>query len=116
MAASLESDRNWRLLLGAVLLGALLGGILFLGLLAGGWPARRASEISFSLGGIPFSIGLIGWSTVLLSGNAMEGFSKELGLSKGWTVEGGRQAMALLIAVGGGAMLGSALTASPFGV
>lgn len=114
--SSSETERNWRLLGGTVLLGALLGGILFLALLAGGSQARRASEISFSLAGIPFSIGLIGWSTVLLSGNAMEDFSKELGLSRGWTVEGGRQAMSLLIAFGGGGMLGSALIASPFGV
>lgn len=116
MAPALETDRDWRLLLGTTLLGALLGGILFLGLLAGGWSAPRASELSFSLAGLPFSIGLIGWSTVLLSGNAMEGFSEELGLSRGWTAEGGREAMALLIAIGGGGMLGSALVASPFGV
>lgn len=116
MTAPNETGRNWRLLLGTTLLGALLGGVLFLGFLAGGWSARRASELSFSLAGIPFSIGLIGWSTVLLSGNAMENFSKELGLSRSWTTEGGRQAMALLIALGGGGMLGSAIVASPFGV
>lgn len=116
MTTAPETDRNWRLLLGTTLLGALLGGVLFLGLLVGGWSARRASELSFSIAGLPFSIGLIGWSTVLLSGNAMEGFSKELGLSSGWTAEGGRQAMALLIAIGGGGMLGSAIVASPFGV
>lgn len=109
-------NRDWRRLLEATLVGALLGGSLFLGFLLGGWSARRASELSFSLSGLPFSIGLIGWSMILLSGNAMEGFSKELGLSEGWTVEGGRQAMALLIAIGGGGMLGSALIASPFGV
>jgi hypothetical protein len=111
-----ETGRNWRLLLGTTLIGVLLGGILFLGFLAGGWSARSASELSFSLAGLPFSVGLIGWSTVLLSGNAMEGFSKELGLSSGWTAEGGRQAMALLIAIGGGGMLGSSIAASPFGV
>ncbi|MHB9287646.1 hypothetical protein ACKVMT_11485 [Halobacteriales archaeon Cl-PHB] len=111
-----DSGRDWGLLAGAAGAGFLLFGLLFYGLLALGSTPRDASELAFPLAALPFAIGLIGWSTVLLSGEALETFSAELGLGRGWTVEGGRQAMALVIAFGGGGMVGAAVAGAPFGV
>ncbi|WP_432277255.1 DUF7268 family protein [Halobacterium salinarum] len=64
----------------------------------------------------PFAVGLMGWSGVLLSGDAVEGFSRELGASDTWTAESGRQAMALVIAFGAGGMVGAAIAGAPYGV
>nr|WP_276272237.1 hypothetical protein [Halomicroarcula sp. GDY20] len=84
--------------------------------MATGWSPRDASELVFPLAALPFSLGLIGWSTVLLSGRAIETFSTELGISEGWTVEGGRQGTALLTLFGLGGMVGAAVAGAPFGV
>jgi len=53
---------------------------------------------------------------VLLSGEAVENYSRELGLSEGWTVESGRQAMAVLVVFGLGGMVGAAVAGAPYGV
>jgi len=44
-------------------------------------------RVAFPLAAFPFSVGLIGWSGVLMSGEAIEGFSRELGISENWTAE-----------------------------
>ncbi len=117
MAAGVEdSGRDWGFLLRTFGVGFLVSGLLFYGLVASGWSPRDASELAFPLAALPFSVGLIGWSTVLMSGEALETFSAELGIGKGWTVEGGRQAMALVIAFGAGGMVGAAVAGAPYGV
>lgn len=116
MAAGETPDKPWGLIARAAGIGAICAMLLFGLLLALDWTPRNASELVFSVAALVFSVGLIGWSTVLMAGEAMEGFSSELGLSEGWTVRSGRQAMALLVAGGGGGMVGAALAGSPFGV
>jgi hypothetical protein len=117
MAAEAAPDRDWGLFARALGAGAVAAGVLFYALvLAVGWTPRNASELVFPLGALVFSVGLLGWSGVLLSGNALEGFSREYNIVAGWTVEGGRQAMALMITFGVGAMVGAALAGAPFGV
>lgn len=116
MATVEMPDKPWGLIGRAVLVGALSAMVLFGLLLVLDWSPRDASSTVFSLAALVFSVGLIGWSTVLMTGEAMERFSSDLGLSEGWTVRGGRQAMALLVAGGGGGMVGAAIAGSPFGV
>jgi hypothetical protein len=116
--AGVESaGRDWGLFVRAAGFGAAAAFALFYVLLLGfGAPPRTASEVAFPLAALPFSVGLLGWSGVLLSGDAIEDFSGEIGLSKGWTAESGRQAMALLIAFGLGGMVGAAVAGAPYGV
>ena len=109
--------RKWGLLAraagaGAVAAFALFYTLVFLADLA----PRTASEIAFPLAALPFSLGLLGWSAVLMSGRAVENYSAELGISESWTVEGGRQAMALLVWFGFGGMVGAAIAGAPYGV
>lgn len=108
--------RDWGLLGRAALVGAVTAGALFYALLVGGWTPYRSSELAFSLAALVFAVGLTAWSGVLLSGDALEGFSRQFGISETWTAESGRQAMALLIAYGAGGMVGAAVAASPYGV
>jgi hypothetical protein len=116
MGAIESEGTDWGLLGRAVLAGTVAGATLFAILLALGWGSLQADTIVFSLSGLPFSIGLIGWSTVLISGNAIEGFSREFGISESFTVEGSRQAMALLTAFGAGGMIASSIAAMALGV
>jgi hypothetical protein len=109
--------RDWGLFARAAGLGAALAFALFYVLHLGvGVPPRDASEVAFPLAALPFAVGLIGWSSVLMSGDAIETFSAELGLSENWTVGSGRQAMALLVVFGLGGMVGAALAGAPYGV
>lgn len=108
--------RDWGLLGRAALVGALAAGSLFYVLLAAGFTPFRSSQVAFSLAALVFALGLTAWSGVLMSGEALEGFSRQFGISDTWTAESGRQAMALLVAFGAGGMLGAALAASPYGV
>ncbi|MFB6072525.1 MAG: hypothetical protein ABEJ88_06110 [Halobacterium sp.] len=110
------AGRDWGLLARAAGAGALAAAALFYALVFAGWPPREASQLAFPLAALPFSVGLLGWSTVLMSGDALEGFSREFGVSESWTVESGRQAMALLVAFGLGGMVGAALAGAPYGV
>mgnify|MGYP006285779607 CR=1 FL=1 len=104
-------------LLGRALVGGFLTATaLFVALLAIGWEALAADTLVFSLSALPFALGLVGWSTVLLSGNAIEGFSREFGISDSWTAAGSRQAMALLTAFGAGGMIGSSVAATLAGL
>jgi formate/nitrite transporter FocA (FNT family) len=108
--------RDWALLARAVLAGAVVAAALFYALLFGGLTAYRASELAFSLAALVFALGLTAWSGVIMSGEALEGFSRQFGISDTWTAESGRQAMAFLIAFGGGGMVGTVLAAMPHGV
>lgn len=111
-----DAGRDWRLLARTTAAGGVLAAVLFYVLLAAGVTPYRASELAFSLPALAFAVGLVGWSGVLLSGNAMEGFSRHIGLSEEFTVESARQAMAVLVAFGGGGMVGAAVAAAPYGV
>ena len=111
-----ERGRDWGLLACAGAAGAVLAFALFYALVFGGWSPRAASELTFPLAALPFSLGLLGWSAVLMSGNALERFSTEIGVSEGWTAASGRQAMALLVWFGAGGMVGAAIAGSPYGV
>jgi hypothetical protein len=111
-----DAGRDWRLLARTVGVGAVGAAVLFYVLLAASVAPRRASELAFSLPALAFAVGLLGWSGVLLSGNAMEGFSEQFGISEGFTAASARQAMAILVAFGGGGMVGAAVAAYPFGV
>jgi hypothetical protein len=117
MHAGVESSgRDWALLARAAAVGGAAAFALFYALyLVAGWPPREASELTFPLAALPFAVGLLGWSAVLMSGRALENYSTELGISESWTVESGRQAMALLIAFGVGGMVGAAIAGMPFG-
>jgi hypothetical protein len=108
--------RDWGVLGRAVLVGAIGAGALFYVLLAAGFTPFRSSQVAFSLAALVFALGLTAWSGVLMSGEALEGFSRQFGISDTWTAESGRQAMALLIAFGAGGMVGAALAATPYGV
>jgi hypothetical protein len=111
------AGRDWGLFVRAAGYGAAAAFALFYVLHLGvGVTPRQASEVTFPLAALPFSVGLIGWSGVLMSGDAIEGFSKELGISENWTAESGRQAMALLTAFGLGGMVGAAIAGAPYGV
>lgn len=111
------AGRDWGLFARTAGYGALAAFALFYVLHLGvGVTPRQASRVAFPLAALPFSVGLLGWSSVLMSGDAIEGFSKELGISEGWTAESGRQAMALLIAFGLGGMVGAAVAGAPYGV
>lgn len=110
-------DRDWTALARTAAAGGFAAIALFAVLVFGvQWTPRSASELTFSLAALPFSLGLIGWATVLLSGNAIEGFSRQFNVSRTWNKEGGRDAMARLIAVGAGAMVGASLAGAPYGV
>lgn len=108
--------RDWGLLARAALLGAITAAASFYALLVGGWTPYRSSEIAFSLPALVFAVGLTSWSGVLMSGEALEGFSRQFGISDTWTAESGRQAMALLVAFGAGGMAGASVAASLYGV
>ncbi|SEW13610.1 DUF7268 family protein [Halobacterium jilantaiense] len=111
------AGRDWGLFARAAGYGAAAAFALFYVLHLGvGTSPRQASEVAFPLAALPFAVGLVGWSGVLMSGDAIEGFSTELGVSEGWTAESGRQAMALLIAFGLGGMVGAAVAGAPYGV
>lgn len=108
--------RDWGLLARTFVVGAVTAGVLFYALMVAGQTPFRSSELAFSLAALVFALGLTAWSGVLMSGEALEGFSRQFGISDTWTAESGRQAMALLIAFGAGGMVGAALAASPYGV
>jgi hypothetical protein len=108
--------RDWGLLARTSLGGAVAAATLFYALLVAGWTPYRSSELAFSLAALVFALGLTAWSGVIMSGEALEGFSRQFGISDTWTAESGRQAMAFLIAFGGGGMVGAALAATPYGV
>lgn len=108
--------RDWRLFARTALFGAVSAAALFYALLAGGWTPYRSSELAFSLLALVFAVGLTAWSGVIMSGEALEGFSRQFGISDTWTAESGRQAMALLVVFGAGGMVGAALAASLYGV
>ncbi|MCF2208551.1 hypothetical protein PNQ29_01130 [Halobacterium salinarum] len=111
------AGRDWGLFARAAGYGAATAFALFYALHFGvGVRPRQASGVAFPLAALPFAVGLIGWSGVLLSGDAVEGFSRELGVSDTWTAESGRQAMALVIAFGAGGMAGAAIAGAPYGV
>ena len=110
------TGRDWGVLGRAVLVGAIGAGALFYGLLVAGFSPFRSSQVAFSLAALVFALGLTAWSGVLMSGEALEGFSRQFGISDTWTAESGRQAMALLIAFGAGGMVGATLAATPYGV
>lgn len=112
---STRDSRNWALIARVAVGGGVAAATLFAVLVVAGWRPRAASELAFSLSGLVFSVGLIGWSTVLLSGDAIEGFSRQVGVSRSWTAAGGRQAMAVLTMFGAGGMVGASLAAAPFG-
>ena len=95
MAGVEARGRDWNALARTALAGAVAAAALFGAFVIAGVPPQRASELAFSLSGLPFSVGLIGWSTVLLSGDAIERFSRDLGMSERWTTSGGRRAMAI---------------------
>ncbi|MFB6268940.1 MAG: hypothetical protein ABEH83_03290 [Halobacterium sp.] len=116
MPGAEDAGRDWRLLARAAGFGAALAAVLFYGLVAVAVVPRRASEVAFSLPALAFAVGLLGWSGVVMSGDAMEGFSRELGISEGFSAAGARQAMAVLVAFGGGGMVGAAVAALPYGV
>lgn len=117
MATGVEAERSsiW-LLARAGGAGSVVAFLSFYALVVLNWPPREASELVFPLAALPFAVGLIGWSAVLMSGRAIERFSTELGISESWTVESGRQAMAMLIAFGLGGMVGAAVAGAPYGV
>ncbi|WP_232700327.1 DUF7268 family protein [Halobacterium wangiae] len=109
--------RDWGLLARFAGAGFVAAFSLFYALVFGlGYAPRTASGLAFPLAAIPFALGLIGWSAVLLSGEAVETFSTELGISDSWTVESGRQAMAVLLVFGLGGMVGAAVAGAPYGV
>jgi hypothetical protein len=111
------AGRDWGILVRAAGVGGALAFALFYALHLGvGVPPRDASEVAFPLAALPFAVGLVGWSGVLMSGDAIERFSAELGISEGWTVESGRQAMAVLVSFGLGGMVGAAVAGAPYGV
>jgi len=111
------AGRDWGLFARAVGYGAAAAFALFYALHLGlGTTPRQASRVAFPLAALPFSVGLIGWSGVMMSGEAIEGFSREFGISENWTAESGRQAMALLVAFGFGGMVGAAIAGAPYGV
>ncbi|MBV0924491.1 hypothetical protein KTS45_09795 [Halomicroarcula limicola] len=117
MSAGVETEgRDWRLLARAAGVGFAGAVLLFYALVAFGTSPRDASELVFPLAALPFSLGLLGWSAVLLSGEAIETFSAELGVSESWTVESGRQGTALLVVFGLGGMVGAAVAGAPYGV
>ena len=109
-------DWDWGLLARAALVGAVGAATLFLVLVFGGRTPQRASEIAFSLAALPFAIGLIGWSTAILSGGAIEGFTRTFDISEEWTAESGRRTMTLLVVAGLAGMVGSSVTAAVYGV
>ncbi|WP_232687031.1 DUF7268 family protein [Halobacterium zhouii] len=112
-----DTGRDWGLFARAAAAGAVAAFALFYALvLFAAFTPRAASEIAFPLAALPFSLGLLGWPAVLMSGDALERFSTEIGVSEGWTAEGGRQAMALLTWFGAGGMVGAAVAGAPYGV
>jgi hypothetical protein len=108
-------DWNWTLFARAAIVGAVGAATLFVVLVLGGRTPFRASEIAFSLAALPFAIGLIGWSTAILSGNAIEGFTRTFDISDEWTAESGRRTMALLVVAGLTGMVSVSLVAAVYG-
>lgn len=116
MAGVEDRGRDYRLLARAGLYGALAASALFYVLVLASVGPYRASEVAFSLSALAFAFGLTGWSGVVMSGEAIEAFSKEFGITENWTAKSGRQAMALVTVFGLGGMIGAALAARPYGV
>lgn len=102
-AALLATTRRLaRLAVLGIVLGA--GGVL--ALVAAGRNARVVSAIVFSLAALVFGFGLSAWAGTLLLGESFERVHAMLDVDADWTAADSRQAMAVLAAVGGGAMVG----------
>jgi hypothetical protein len=100
-----------------VVTGAAVGfvlGVAMVGLfvVALGDPAD-AVDTSFALSSLVLGLAVIGWSGSVLAGPGIETIQSYTGRGSNWTERDSRRAMARLIGLGAGGMLG-AMLATPF--
>jgi len=68
---------------------------------------KLASDVVFSLAALVFSLGLIGWAGSILAAGSIGAVQHHLDIARDWTEAGARRAMAHLVGVGVGGMLGA---------
>lgn len=103
-----------RLVGGAGLVGLGVGGAVFVGLLVAGGPTF-ASRKTFAVGALLFGFGLLGWSGSILAGDGFEAMQELLDVRTRWTETASRRAMARIIGLGAGWMLGSSAATALLG-
>ena len=85
-----------------IVLGA--GGVLLAAL--AGVPARDANGVVFPLGAMAFGFGMATWASALLYGTTLERGARKSKVSQDFSSERAADAMALLMVVGFGGMVG----------
>lgn len=73
----------------------------------------EAVDTSFALGSLVLGLAVIGWSGSVLAGPGIETIQNYTGRGSNWTERDSRRAMARLVGLGAGGMLG-AMLATPF--
>ena len=112
--------REWtrvrvRLVRRPLLAGLLLGVLAVVATLAAGESLRFASRKVFALGALVFGFALLGWSGSVFVGRGVEDMQRHLETNTEWTEADSRRAMAVLGAVGFGAMVGSSAAVAVLG-
>lgn len=114
MDAAPRTLRDWveprlRLVGRFFLVGAALGAAGLVVAVAAGQPTRAANRTTFSLGALVFGFALLGWSGSVFVGHSIESMQEYLETGTHWSESDSRRAMAVLGALGFGAMTGSSL-------
>ncbi|MFP4590546.1 MAG: hypothetical protein ACLFMX_04050 [Halobacteriales archaeon] len=73
---------------------------------------RAASSTLFSLAALVLGVGVIGWSAAVYVEDGSTAMQELLGLGRAWRDGGGRRAMAVLVGLAAGAMVGVAVGTS----
>lgn len=76
---------------------------------AGGWSAREASEVVFSLGAVAFGFGLASWASAILMGGTLDSAAEQLDVERRWTSAESRDAMSVVAMFGVAAMVGASV-------
>ncbi|MFC6836943.1 DUF7268 family protein [Halomarina ordinaria] len=113
--------RRWarprvRIVLSAALVGAPLGALATLALVSLlPFSVREASTQAFALSALALGFGLLGWSGSVLLGRSVERAQRTLETGTDWTEADSRRAMARIVGVGAGGMVGVALVTTLLG-
>lgn len=98
-----------RLVASGAIVGVVLGvALVGLFVFALGDPVD-AVETSFAFGSLILGLAVIGWSGSVLAGSGIETLQNHLGWGSDWTEHDSRRAMARLVGLGTGGMLGAML-------
>ena len=111
------SVREWtrvrvRLVRRPLLAGFVLGALAVAATLVTGETLRFASRKVFALGALVFGFALLGWSGSVFVGRGVEDMQRHLETNTDWSEADSRRAMAVLGAVGFGAMVGVSVVSS----